>query len=150
MSRSLGRNIFVPTILVFSFIGCATDSPQVQPLSATDSRIVQAPFDAAWQATKAALREQDYILFTRDKRGFFEAYTEERRKLIFPRRSRLSVTLVSVSSTTTRVTVETVEQKYQVSLLTYPGWHEGKDADSALGLALLDAVEAQIAVDSSS
>ena len=150
MSRYLGSSVFLPAIFVFSFIGCATNSPQVQPLSATDSRIVQAPFEAAWQATKAALRQQDYILFTRDKRGFFEAYTEERRKLIFPRRSRLSVTLVAVSSTTTRITVETLEQKYQVSLLTYPGWHEGKDADSARGLALLDAVEAHIAGDSNS
>ncbi len=150
MSTSLGRSIFIPTTLVLSILGCSSNSQPVQSLSATDSRIVRAPFEAVWQATKAALREQDYILFTRDKRGYFEAYTEERRKRIFPRRSRLNVTLVAVSSTTTRVTVETQEQRYQVSLLTYPGWREGKDADSARGLALLDAVEAHIAGDSSS
>lgn len=111
-----------------------------------DTITVTKNVDDTWQATKAVLREMDLEIYTRDKRGEFVAYTDMKRylKLFTPRRTQLSIKLEPVSANSTKVTIETLQQVYGVTLLTYPDWHVRKTTDNQEALAILEALRAKV------
>lgn len=119
-----------------------TQSVPVPPR--VDSITLQAPFDGAWQQTRDALLGQKYEIYTRDKRGLFVAYTKVRRRLLFfPYRTKLTITLEAVSVDETRVSVETIHQKYRVTPLTYPDWRDDpKVVEGDIAGTLLEAIRA--------
>ena len=128
--------------------GCASmrgDEGPV-PRATVESLTVGAGFEEVWEETRRALLEQKYEVYTRDTRGLFVAYTKvKRRLLLFPHRLQVTVTLESVSRDSTRVSVETIHQKYRVTLLTYPDWRD--DSRPALGdegRALLEMIESSL------
>ncbi len=123
--------------------GCATIAPESPDLAQIDEMVVQAPFDDTWQITKSVLREQEYILYTRDKRGSFVAWSDPKRHRLRSQRLHFTITLDRLSASSTRVTVETLHQEYGVTLLTYPGWHNLKTDDTPEPLAILEAVSAK-------
>lgn len=130
---------------VLAFAGCAsTPKKPVPDLAHQASRVVQAPFDAAWQATRDALRKNDYIIYTRDKRGVFVAYSEKERRMRRRIRNELTITLEAVTSGSTRITLAVQQQKFGVTLLTYPGWHDRKTADGAVAEAFFEALESEL------
>ena len=120
--------------------GCSTAPPVDEALGAVDSVVVQASLEEAWQAVKGVLRDQEYLIYTRDKRGLFVAYTNMKRRRLTPRRQQITVTLHAQTRVSTEVTVEMVQQTYGVSLLTYPGWHDLKTDDHSMGQLILAAV----------
>ena len=125
--------------------GCARAARDTTAFSTSDSRVVSAPMKDTWQIVKSVLREKEYDLYTRDKRGVFVAFTKMRRVLlVMPRRMKYTVALESLSDNSTRITVESIRQVYGVTLLTYPGWHDRKITDHAGAQAILDAVAAKI------
>ncbi|HOZ49281.1 MAG TPA: hypothetical protein PLO37_25205 [Candidatus Hydrogenedentes bacterium] len=124
--------------------GCARAALDTTGFAAVNSTTVNAPFDEAWQATKAILREKDYEIYTRDKRGTFVAFTQmKRRFFVAPVRTKHTIYLEGESDDSTCVTVETVRQVYGVTMLTYPGWHDRKTTDNAEAVELLDALQAK-------
>jgi hypothetical protein len=106
---------------------------------------VNLPFNEAWQLVKAVLREQDYEIYTRDKRGVFVAFSGSKRNLLQYHRTKLTIALEAVSDSATQVSVETLRQVYGVTLLTYPGWHDRKTQDHTKAQAILKAIEAKAA-----
>ena len=135
------------TLLVVAGVNCARAARDTTGFAIVDSAVVNAPFEEAWQATKSALRQMDLNIYTRDKRGAFVAYSEMQRqlRLFTPHRTQLTITLERVSGDTTRVTIETLDQVYGVTLLTYPDWHDRKAKDNALALSILESIQAHIA-----
>lgn len=124
--------------------GCARAARDTQGFAITDSATVDTPFDEAWQAVKAVLREKGYDLYTRDKRGVFVAFSSAKRQLLLvPKRTKYTVTLEAQSEASTLVTVETIQQVFGVTLLTYPGWHDRKTTDHAAAQEILDLVQAK-------
>ena len=93
------------------------------------------------------LLEQEYEVYSRDTRGLFVAYTKVKRHLLlFPHRMQVTVTLERVSTDSTRVSVETIHQKYRVTLLTYPDWRDDpKPAAGDEGRALLERIGSGLA-----
>lgn len=122
-------------------IGCARAARDTTGFAITDNATVNLPFDEAWQKAKAALREKDYEIYTRDKRGVFVAFSKSDLKLLHYHRMKLTVSLEAVSDSATKVTVETIRQVYGVTLLTYPGWHDRKTEDHARAQEILKAIE---------
>ena len=125
-------------------VGCRSARGDEGPaLSATvESLTVGAGFEEVWQETRRALLEQEYEVYTRDTRGLFVAYTKvKRRLLLFPHRMQVTVTLERVSTDSTRISVETIHQKYRVTLLTYPDWRDDpRPAAGDEGRALLEMI----------
>ena len=138
--RLVWGTLFIP-LLIGS--GCASTPPQAGDMSSVESTVVDAPFDETWQATKGALRADDYLIYTRDKRGVFVAYSEMKRRLLTPYRTQFTVTLDPVTANSTRVTIESSNQKYGVSLLTYPSWRDQGPANPEQALAILDALKSR-------
>ena len=114
------------------------------PAATVESLTVEAGFEEVWEKTRRALLEQKYEIYTRDTRGLFVAYTKvKQRLLLFPHRMQVTVTLESVSTNSTRVSVETIHQKYRVTLLTYQDWRDDpKPAAGDEGRALLEMIGA--------
>jgi len=130
--------------------GCARAARDTEGFSLSESRTVNAPFDQAWQITKSVLREKEFDIYTRDKRGVFVAFSGMRRNLVLmPHRTKYVISVESLSDSSSKVTVEAVRQVYGVTLLTYPGWHDRKCTDNAELLALLQAIEAKASGDNS-
>ncbi len=112
-------------VIIASFAtGCASTPVQSQKAIPVDSAVINAPFDDTWQAAKHALTAKDYTIYTRDKRGLFVAYSPQTRRFLVPYRTQITVVLERVSTTSTRVTVEAIPQRYGVTLLTNPKWRE--------------------------
>lgn len=128
------------SIGVLLMAGCSTAPPVDEALGAVDSLVVEAPMEEAWQAVKGVLRDREYLIYTRDKRGLFVAYTNMKRRRLTPRRQQITVTLQAQTRVSTQITVEIVKQTYGVSLLTYPGWHDLKTDDHSTGESILTAV----------
>jgi len=124
--------------------GCARAARDTTGFAVTRQETVQAPFEVTWQAVKHLLRENNYELYTRDKRGLFVAYTEQKGKYTQPRRVKYTIELSPVTSAETAVSVEAVRQVYGVTLLTYPGWHDRKMSDEAAPAALIDQLRAKL------
>ena len=112
------------------------------PTATLESLTVEAGFEEVWQATRRALLDQKYEVYTRDTRGLFVAYSKVKRRLFFlPHRMQLTLTLEPVSADSTRLSVETIHQKYRVTLLTYPDWRDDpKPAAGDEGRALLEMI----------
>lgn len=126
-------------------IGCARAARDTTGFAVTDNTTVNAPFDEAWQKVKAALREKDYEIYTRDKRGVFVAFSKSDLSLLHYHRIKLTISLEAVSDSATKVTVETIRQVYGVTLLTYPGWHDRKTQDHVRAQEILKAIEGKAA-----
>jgi hypothetical protein len=128
--------------LITGAAGCARAARDTTGFEMVDSVTVDAPLMDVWQTTKTVLREKELQIYTRDKRGVFVAYTpSEKRFFLKPERTRYTITLEENPGDDTKVTVETIQQAFGVTLLTYPGWHDRKTMDNAMTLAILDAVK---------
>jgi len=125
--------------------GCARAARDTTGFAVHEEATVKAPMEEAWQAVKSVLREQEYDIYTRDKRGAFVAYSDARRVLMVqPKREKYTIDVVAVNDAESKVVVEAVRQIYGVTLLTYPGWHDRKLTDNTQAKALLDAVTAKV------
>ncbi len=134
--------------LVFAILpvvaGCASAARDTTDFALVDQTTVNAAFDDTWQMTKTVFRERDITMHTRDKRGFFVAFTGENRNLwLVPHRTKYTVELEEVSASATNVRVETVKQVYGVSIMTYPDWHDRKTTDNTETLEILEAIAAK-------
>ena len=127
--------------------GCKSTPDDKAPLTVkVDSLTIQASLEKVWEGTRQALLDHNYEIYTRDKRGLFVAYTKVKRRLfILPHRTQLTVTVEAVSASETRLSVETIHQKYRVSLLTYPDWRDDPEpAQGDEGRDLLEAIKKAI------
>lgn len=140
--------LMLSTAIVFlaTLMGCARSARTTEGFSMVDSAVYQAPFVETWQAVKAVLRESDLDIYTRDKRGTFVAYTPMKRylRVLTPERTKYTITVEQVTADSTRVSIETIEQVYGVTLLTHPDWHDRKTADNRKPLAILEAITAKL------
>ena len=109
--------------------GCASSAPK-EPVSVAVNRgdTISAPFDTVWESTRDALLSLELGIYTRDKRGFFVAYGPQRRRLLTPRRMQYTIILERVDVNTTRIELETIPQRYAISLLTVPAWQDDPKA----------------------
>jgi hypothetical protein len=123
-------------------MGCARAKLNTTGFAIVDTITVNKPLDETWQDAKAVLREMELDIYTRDKRGEFVAYTPMKRHfyVFTPHRTQLSIRMEAVTSNSTSVTIETVDQVYGVTPLTYPDWHDRKTADNEEALSLLEAL----------
>ncbi len=128
-------------LIVLAVGGCARAARDTTDFSLVDQGTIEAPFDEAWQATKAVLREMEMDIYTRDKRGSFVAYSEMKRRRLVPQRIRYTVTLEKKSDQATAFHIETTKQVYGVTPLTYPDWHDRQTSDNSTALAILEAVQ---------
>ncbi len=140
------RNLLYLSVLVVlvAVAGCARAARDTTGFAMHDETVIEAPFEEAWQSTKAVLREMDLELYTRDKRGRFVAYTGmTRRRLLVPHRVQYTILLESASPETTKIMIETLRQVYGVTLLTHPDWHDRKTEDNSVALEILERVKAR-------
>lgn len=126
--------------------GCARAARDTTGFAVVETATVNADMPATWQAAKAALRELDLDIYTRDKRGTFVAYDESKFRfwVLTPKRTQYTITLDRVASETTKVTVETIRQVYGSTLLTYPDWHDRKAEDSGQAKEILAALQGKL------
>ena len=121
--------------------GCAHAPKDTTDFAVTQEIVVSAPFNDTWQAVKDILRENELDIYTRDKRGRFVAYTPEKRRYFQPNRYQYTFNLQAVSENETKIALDTRKQRYGVTLLTYPGWHDQKTVEAPESQALLDAIQ---------
>jgi hypothetical protein len=129
--------------------GCATKPKPVETpaVAFVDSMTVPMAFDEAWQLTRDVLLVTEGVeIYTRDKRGMFVVYTDmHRKKLIVPHRSMLTITLEADTKESTKISVETVAQRYGVTPLTYPGWKDNDTvSEEEVGREILESIQAQV------
>lgn len=139
MARTIAM-LLAPALLA----GCATAARDTTGFSLTHSATVPVSMMDAWQVTKAVLREHDLEIYTRDKRGRFEAYSQSGRRMMSLQRVRHNIELVEHSPGETTVYIDTVRQVYGVTLTTYPDWHDRMTTDDRQALAILDEIQAKI------
>lgn len=145
MSRHIRILSLALAAVMLTGLGCARAARDTTGFAVHEEATVKAPMEEAWQAVKTVLREQEYDIYTRDKRGAFTAYSDAHRVLMVqPKREKYTIDVIPVSDSETRVVVEGVRQIYGVTLLTYPGWHDRKLTDNTQARALLDAVAAKL------
>jgi uncharacterized lipoprotein len=126
-------------------LGCARAARDTTGFGLEHELTVDAPFDTTWQTVKQVLREQEYDIHTRDKRGRFVAYSRETRGLSpKPRRVKHVIEIEPLGEDTTRVTIESMRQVYGVTLLTHPNWHDRPTDDPTEALAVLDALRTHL------
>lgn len=140
----LSRSAICFALICLGFAaGCKSAPEIVAAPPAVSSTVIAGSFEDVWQITRQTLLDQKYEIYTRDTRGLFVAYTKVKRHLLFfPRRTQFTITLESVSPDATRVGVETIQQRYRVTLLTYPDWRDHREpAEVAAAEAILNAIE---------
>lgn len=135
--------------LIVLCAGCATKSRQgdTAAVAFVDSMTIPLEYELAWKLTRDVLLDQEGIeIYTRDKRGVFIAYTEmHREKILYPKRSMLTITLNAESKTSTKIAVETVAQRYRVTPLTYPGWRDDVEVSGEeVGREILESIKSRI------
>lgn len=148
MSRTVGMLCFLVCTASFA-MGCKSTPKEAKllPPAQVDSVVMSGAYEDVWQATRVGLLDGGFEIYTRDKRGLFVAYAKVRRHLfVWPNRTQLTVTLEELSGDSTRVSVETLEQGYRVTLLTYPDWRDNtkpakKKKTGDVGVALLEAIQ---------
>lgn len=131
-------------LLAAALAGCrSTPEPEPPPVV---SAVVEEDFETVWQTTRDVLLREKLQIYTRDKRGLFVAYTDQhRRLLLFPHRTKLTIALEPLSPDSTQVFVETIHQRYRVTLLTYPDWRDApKGAEEQSAQQLLDQIVAAV------
>ena len=131
-------------LVIVAASGCARAARDTTGFTHRESVTVNAEFMETWEATRTLLREMDFDIYTRDKRGIFVAFTGETRYWFVPNRTQHTVTLEEVSPASTRVTVDTVNQVYGVTPLTYPDWHDRPARDPEEGTLLLQALQERL------
>ena len=147
MMMTASRYIVFPLLLVaLTLPGCAHAKRDTGGFAMEDTITVNKNVDETWQATKSVLRELDLEIYTRDKRGEFVAFTEMERylKVFTPRRTQLSIKLEPVTANSTKVTIETLQQVYGVTMLTYPDWHDRKTSDNKEAQSIIEALRAKV------
>ena len=147
MRKSLEGALLLGVLVLCA--SCATKSQQGEtPVVAfVDSMTIPVEYEHAWKLTRDVLLEQEGIeIYTRDKRGVFVAYTQMyREKVIYPKRTMLTITLEAESKTSTKIAVETVAQRYRVTPLTYPGWQDAEEvSEEEVGREILDSIKSRI------
>lgn len=140
--RRIGLQIGALAVLLAA-AGCASTSPGDASFVKVDTVVIDASFEDAWQMTKEVLREGDYLIYTRDKRGFFLAYSDIKRRRLVPRRTQFSLSLEALTSDSTKVTIETARQNYGVTLRTYPGWRDRPTESNEEAITILEALKAK-------
>jgi len=142
MRRYLFGLVVVALSLPMGSMGCARAKLDTAGFAITDTITVNKPLDETWQDAKAVLREMELDIYTRDKRGEFVAYTPMKRHfyVFTPHRTQLSIKMEAVTTNSTAVTIETVDQVYGVTPLTYPDWHDRKTSDNEDALTILEAL----------
>ena len=144
MPRSTYHIMLAIALCLATLAGCARAHRDTTEYALEETITVDAPFDVAWQAVKGALRDENLAIYTRDKRGLFIAYTTMKRRFYQPNRTKYSVTLEPTPEDQTTIRVEIIRQKYGVTPLTYPGWHDRRAQDNGGARAILDAVIARL------
>jgi len=131
------------TLALATLGGCATAKKDTTGFAVSRELVVDQPFDEAWLNVKDTLVAQDLTVYTRDKRGFFEAFQGPDNPLPYVRNRRMKYTvdLFPVSRTETRIVVEAMKQVYGTSLRTYPDWHDRKTDDSEMLEILLTEIQ---------
>ncbi len=127
--------------------GCAKAARDTAGFAIENTITIEQPYEDAWQLVKRVLRDQEFEIYTRDKRGTFVAYSQMKRRFFQPTRTQYTVELAQKSSDETLVYVETIKQVYGVTTFTYPDWHDRKTKDESGTLALLDAIQARASGD---
>lgn len=108
--------------------GCARNRLAKEPVAVNRTATVDAPFEETWESTRDAFLSLELRIYTRDKRGFFVAYSPSKRKLLTPRRMQYTIILEQIAPDQTRIELETIPQRYLISLLTYPSWQDDPKA----------------------
>ena len=141
--KSLALSFLV--LLALTLVGCARAARDTTGFALENSATVNASFEDTWTAVKSVLREQEFEIYTRDKRGIFEAYSPMKRRYLQPKRDKYTIALEPVSKEETAIRVETLGQVYGVTALTYPGWHDRKAKDKGVAEAIIAGVTAKVA-----
>lgn len=142
--HSILTTIILALLAAGVLAGCARAARDTAGFAMTDSATMEAGFMETWEAMRTELREMGFDLYTRDKRGLFVAYTDERRDFfVVPRRTQHTFVLEEEPAGT-RVTAETIGQVYGVTLLTYPGWHDRPATDNEAVLEAMERVQARL------
>ena len=128
-------------LVIVAGAGCARAARDTTGFTHRESITVNADFMETWETTRSLLRELNFDIYTRDKRGIFVAFTDESRYWLVPNRTQHTIILEELSPASTRVTVETVNQVYGVTLLTYPDWHDRPARDPEEAVSLLQALQ---------
>lgn len=129
VNRPRHRLAILPILLLSTTLyGCAS-TPEPVTEAQVDSIVVAADFDEVWQSTKDVLLEQNFDIYTRDKRGMFVAFYQRPTRFTSLNRSRVTIIIERESSSTTRVSVEAVPERYRMPLLRHPGWKEQQNKD---------------------
>lgn len=132
-------------LILLAYGGCARAARDTSGFAMVDSIVADALQEQVWQAARDVLREMNFDIYTRDKRGVFVAYSEVKRHRLVPHRTKYTLTLEPLTSVVTRrVTIETVDQVHGVTLLTYPGWHDRKTTDNSRAIQVLEALRARL------
>ncbi len=124
--------------------GCARAPRDTTGFTISETVTVDAGFDEAWLATRDALRDMGFDIYTRDKRGLFIAFSEPGRQWLVPHRTQHTVVLEPVDPARTSVEVDTINQVYGVTPLTYPDWHDRPADDNAEALQFLERLHARL------
>ena len=135
--------VFVCAALMpFIGAGCVHAARDTTGFAVTAETTVEASFEEAWQGVKAALREEGLEIYTRDKRGEFTAYTTMRRRYLQPKRVAYTLLLTERAEGGTHIVLSAVRERYGVTPLTYPDWHERKTESIPELDALIASIEA--------
>jgi hypothetical protein len=148
MLHRMWKQTFYTTLTVAvclsALLGCARAHRDTSGYGVEESITVDASFETAWQAVKGVLRDQNLEVYTRDKRGQFVAFTTMKRRFYQPNRTKFSIFLDSVHEDETQIRIEVVRQRYGVTPLTYPGWHDRPARGNSGAQAILDAVTTRL------
>ncbi|MBI1317908.1 MAG: hypothetical protein GC168_03030 [Candidatus Hydrogenedens sp.] len=122
--------------------GCATAAKDTTGFSIQKEIVVEQPFEEAWVNVKNVLVASDMMVYTRDKRGSFEAYDGPTNPIpyIRNRRTKYNVDLIATSNTQTHIQLQATRQVYGSSLTTYPDWHDRKTTDGEMLDELIAAI----------
>lgn len=136
--------MLLAAVLLLSAGGCARAARDTTGFALHNEVTVGQPFEATWQAVKAVLREQEYDIHTRDKRGTFVAFGKESRGWrINKHREQHVITIEPVGDEASLVKIDSVRQVYGATVLTYPGWHDRALTNANDATTLLAAIEAK-------
>ena len=127
-------------LIPFIAAGCVHAARDTTGFAQNHQVIVDASFEDTWQAVKAVLRENELTLYTRDKRGYFEAFSDTKRKWFQPKRIKYTFNIQTLAEGGTRVEAAAFHQIYGVTPLTYPGWHDRKTNEGESAANLLEAI----------
>lgn len=131
-------------ITVVVITGCARAARDTRGFAAKSSITVNAPFAETWQTVKKVLIEQNLDIYTRDKRGTFVVFSSMKRRLMVPHRTKHTIILERESDNKTHINIESINQIYGVTLLTYPNWHDRKTSESKGAQKILNGIKASL------